>query len=116
MERLITLRDAREGKRLDESAIPIYRELLQAVLQAYMQVNGPEAYKRNLALLSTWQAAGRAGEVALLSLEAMEWDEHYGCTFGSMLQSKPIFSSQFSGKVIEIAFWHWPAILNKVLE
>jgi len=74
---------------MDQSATPIYLEQIRDIMSAYMNAGSPEAFQRNLSVLTTWQAAGRASEAAFISLSSLEWDPHYECIFAFMPQPKP---------------------------
>lgn len=41
-----------------------------------------------MSVLSLWQVAGRSGEIATLSYNKLEWDEHFKCVFVEVNQVK----------------------------
>lgn len=76
--------------KMDNKCEPIYRSGVMGMVAAYSCVGGGtrEGARRKFAILCTWQAAGRAGEMGYLPLSALSWDPFYNCIIADLPQSK----------------------------
>ena len=76
------------GTEMDMSATPLYLCHVMAMILAYSLVGTREAAHRAFVLLCAHAIAGRAAELAFLTLDAMEWDPHLKAVICEVPQSK----------------------------
>ena len=94
MWKICFARAVENGDKIDEAATPLYLEHVEAILRAYARSTSlsddqaKRAHRRKLSVLSLWQVAGRSGEIATLSYNKLEWDEHFKCVFVEVNQLK----------------------------
>ena len=94
MWKICFARAVENGDKIDEAATPLYLEHVEPILRAYARSTSfsddlaKQAHRRKLSVLSLWQVAGRSGEIATLSYNKLELDEHFKCVFVEVNQVK----------------------------
>jgi hypothetical protein len=74
VEKTVNRRQIQNGLPISESSLPIGRNLLFALCETFMKDGKVEAMKRRLAVVMTFLAVGRAGEVACSTWTSAAWD------------------------------------------
>ena len=76
------------GSVIDNSAVPLYYEHINAATNHLAGQRGADAIARRATILLTWQASGRTGEATFVQWAGMSWDSHMGCVFAKVPQTK----------------------------
>ena len=88
MEKIGFDRDVKDGKKIDNSATPLYHEEMSNINAAYARANTPESAVRKFSIAHLWSAAGRSSEAAFCNLDGMQWDTLHQCVFVEYAQIK----------------------------
>lgn len=78
VEKVVNRRQLQNGLPISESSQPIGRSLLFSISESLMKDGKVEAMKRRLAIIMTFLAVGRAGEVACSTWTSAVWDRDLG--------------------------------------
>ena len=78
VEKVIDRRRMQNGLPVSESSLPIGRSLLLKICESLMGDGKVDSMKRRLALVTTFLAVGRAGEVACTTWTSASWDHDLG--------------------------------------
>lgn len=78
VEKTVNRRQIQNGLPTTESSLPIGRSLLFSICETLMKDGRVETMKRRLAVVMTFLAVGRAGEVACSTWTSASWDRDYG--------------------------------------
>ena len=74
IETKVGRRRIKDGPSVSESSIPIGREILKKICHSLMLTGDSESMKRRFAMVTTFLAVGRSGEVACSSWNSVTWD------------------------------------------
>lgn len=78
VEKTVNRRQIQNGLPISESSLPIGRSLLFSICESLMNDGKVESMKRRLAVVMTFLAVGRAGEVACSTWTSASWDRDLG--------------------------------------
>lgn len=78
VEKTVNRRQIQNGLPISESSLPIGRSLLYSICESFMRDGRVETMKRRLAVVMTFLAVGRAGEVACSTWTSASWDRDLG--------------------------------------
>ena len=106
--RVVVERKVHSGQPLDNSVTPVSRCHIMEINKAYAKADGIEAATRKFAIGQTYRSAGRAGESAFQTIDAMEWSQEDTCVFmevGQMKTAKVKISAMVAGACRHLCFF-----------
>jgi hypothetical protein len=78
VEKTVNRRKILNGEPISEGSLPIGRSLLLKICTSLMKNGKVDSMKRRLAIVTTFLAVGRAGEVACSTWTSASWDHDLG--------------------------------------